>query len=82
MHPVPELGSNFLKLCRELLADRFAQHRELPASGFPADVGETQKVEGLRLTLAPIAPVPGRKTAELDPPRLLREGNGGILNPS
>ncbi len=72
MHPVSELGSNFLQLCRQLLSDRFAQHRELPASGFPANVGKAQKVEGLRLTLPPIAPVLGRKTTELDQSRLFR----------
>jgi hypothetical protein len=38
MHPSPELGSNFFELCRQLLSDRFAQHHELPASGFSADM--------------------------------------------
>ncbi len=72
MHPAPELGADFFELRRQLLSDRLAQHRELPAPGFPANVGEAQKVEGLRLALPPIAPVLGHKTAELDQSRLFR----------
>ena len=72
MHPVPELSSNFFELRRQLFSDRFAQHRELPASGFITDVGKTQKVEGLRLALTPVAPILSRKAAELDQPRLFR----------
>jgi len=72
VHPSPELGSDCFELRRQFLSNRFAQHRELRASGLTADVGKSQKVEGLRLALTPIAPIPGRKTAELDQPRLFR----------
>jgi len=72
MHPVPELGADFFELRRQLLSDRLAQYRELPAPGFPANVGKAYEVEGLRLALPPIAPVLGRKTAELDQSRLFR----------
>ena len=44
MHPVPELGADFFELRRQFLSNRFAQHRELPASGFTTDVGKAQKV--------------------------------------
>ena len=66
MHPLPKLSSDCFELRRQFLSNRSAQHRELPASGFPANVGKSQKVESPRLTLTPVAPILGRKTAELD----------------
>ena len=72
VHPLPELGADCFELRRQFLSNRSAQHRELPASGFTADMGKAQKIESPRLALIPVAPILGRETAELDQPRLFR----------
>ena len=53
------------------LPHRLWQHREVPFPGLPAAVRASQKVERLRLAVAPLPPILLRKAAELDASRFI-----------
>jgi hypothetical protein len=51
MHSLPKLSTQLFELCSLLLAYRLSKHRKLSLPGFSANMGETQKVERLWLSL-------------------------------
>src|ERR1700730_145455 len=73
VHSHAQLGSNILQLRCHPFADRLAVHREVarPVVG-PTDVGETQKIEGLRLSFSSLLPSLSGITPEFDQARFLR----------
>src|SRR6266545_1673579 len=67
----PEFSLDRLELRLPSLAHRLPQHRELPLPRLPAAMREAEKVERLRLPVAPASPVGRREAAELDETRLV-----------
>jgi hypothetical protein len=57
VHPPARLPSYFFQLRGHALADRLPVHRKMarPVIG-PTDVGETQKIEGLRFPFSSLLP--------------------------
>jgi hypothetical protein len=53
------------------LTHRLSQDHEIPLPGPPANVGEAQEVERLRLAFITLAPILFRKTAKFDNPCLI-----------
>ena len=73
MHPQAQLGSNILQLGCHAFADRPAVYREVARLVVgPTDVGETQKVEGLRFSLSSLLPSFSGVAPKLDQARFLR----------
>jgi len=72
VHHTPQLRPDRFQRCAHPLLDRHAQDEEPALSGPTATVRESKKVEGLRLSVAPLPSVSFRKTAKLDQPRLVR----------
>ena len=73
VHPLSQLGSKFFELGRHALADRPAAHREVPGLvAGPTHVGETQKIEGLRLPFSSLLRSLSGIAPELHQARLLR----------
>src|SRR5271166_4547748 len=68
----PKLGFHLLQLRPQPLFDGDAPEPEAPVPRLPANVGEAQEVERLRLCKAPLSPVRSRKAAELDEAGLVR----------
>src|SRR4249919_3879132 len=68
----PKLGFHLLQLRPQPLLDGDAPEPEAPVPGLPANVGEAQEVERLRLPKAALSPVRSRKAAELDEAGLVR----------
>jgi hypothetical protein len=62
---------NFCQLPPQTLAHRVAFHREVPVPVLPADVRESQKIEGFGLPFSSPFPVLFGKSSELDPVRLV-----------
>ena len=60
MHPLSQLRVNVLQLGCHTFADRLPAYREIALLvARPTDVGETQKVKGLRLPFPTLGPVLG-----------------------
>jgi hypothetical protein len=73
MHALPEFVLHLFQLGGESLSDTLAQHEELAVlPSLSTDVGEAQKVEGLRLALSMILPTDCGKTPELMQARFVR----------
>jgi hypothetical protein len=72
VHPEAQRLLNLLQLCHHPLIRRLAPDHEQAPWTSPTLVGESKKRERLRFLLAPLAPVHGRKPAELQQPRLFR----------
>src|SRR5487761_1623974 len=68
----PKLGFHLLQLRPQPPFDGDAPEPESPVPRLPADVGEAQEIERLRLCKAPLSPVRRRKAAELDKAGLVR----------
>ena len=73
MPPAPQLGMDLLQLRGHPFADRDADYRETARRPVcPPDVGETEKVEGLRTSFTTRFPSFGGKAPEFDQARFLR----------
>src|SRR3989442_11280535 len=73
MHPSPQLRSNLLQLRCHALADRLAVYREVARLVVgPTDLGETQKIEGLRLPFSSLLPSLSGIAPEFNQARLVR----------
>jgi hypothetical protein len=73
VQPLAQLGSQILQLGRHPFAHGLSMYRELPGLVVrPTDVGETQKVKGLRLPLPTLLPALRGITPELDQACLVR----------
>jgi hypothetical protein len=72
VHASPELGFHLAQLRLQPRPDRLPHHREPSIPLLPADVGEAEEVERLRLPLAGALPIFGRKGPEFQQSRLLR----------
>src|SRR2546425_12786036 len=73
VHPLAQRFPNFLQFGCHTFADRFPAYREIALRlARPTDVGETQKVKGLRLPFPALRPALGGISPKLNQPRLLR----------
>ena len=73
VHAPMQLRSNFLELGRQAFAHRLPAYREVARLVVgPTDVGETQKVKGLRLSFSALFPALSGEAPKLDQARLLR----------
>ena len=71
VHTLTELLLNLPQLRPHAFADRLAPHREPPYPILPADVREAEKIERVGFPFSSAFPVLFRKSAELDPARLI-----------
>ncbi len=71
MQALPEFGFHRLQLRLQPRAYRLTQHREPPLPGLRTAMCETQKVEGLRLPVAPRSSVRIGKATEFEETRLV-----------
>src|SRR5450759_4502007 len=73
VHPLSQLRLNILQLGCHAFADRLPAYREIALLvARPTNVGETQKVKGLRLPFPTLGPVRGGISPKLYQARLLR----------
>ncbi len=73
MQALPQLSPNLLQLGCHALADGLTVYGEMACLVVrPADVGETQEVEGLRFPFPMLLPVLGGVAPKLDQARFLR----------
>src|SRR5205807_5697190 len=72
MQAFSQFQAHRLELRLHPLSDRLPFHREPSSPGLPADMRESQEVEGFRLPLASLLPVLGRKAPKLQQSRFLR----------
>src|SRR5215472_13498919 len=71
MHASPQFLFQGPQLGLLPLTHRLSQDREVPLPGPPANVGEAQEVERLRLAFTTLAPILFRKAAKFDDSRLI-----------
>src|SRR6266481_2977793 len=72
MHPPPQFGFHFPQPGLHPFTNRVPNHRKPSPLGCPADMRESEKVEGFRLSLAASLSVLRRMTAKLQEPGLFR----------
>lgn len=71
VHHASQLRPDHFQRGTHPLLDRHAQDKKPALSGPAATVREAKKVEGFRLSLAPLSPISIRKTTKLDQPRFV-----------
>src|SRR5260370_9226850 len=72
MHTPPQFDLDPLQRRLHALANRLPKHHEPALPRLPADVLETEEIEGLRLAQTSALTVHCRMASDLDKPRLLR----------